>query len=843
MAKIFAIVGHALTNAIGITMVVLLLVGGANATKIINNNAAGGDCTSFGTWNPTTKTCTMTTDLIETVQIDSNRITLDGNGHTLTGSNTGDGVYLYGRTAVTIKNLNVKEFYNGIYLYSSSDNTLIGNNASYNMNGIYLSSSSNNNMLKSNNALNSTHIGIYLSSSNNNMLIGNNESNTQFYYGIYLESSSNNTLIGNTASKNYDTGIGLATSSNNMLIGNIASNNGIGIQLFSSSDNTLSGNIMINNRHNFYLGYNNWAYNNNIDTSNTVDGKPIYYLQNISDKVFNASANAGVFVCINCNNITIKDSVLTNNGNGILFWKTNNSKIYNITASKNYIGIYLYSSNNNMLNGNNVSISIEPINSLSRGAGIYLYSSSNNTLIGNIASHNRFYGIFLYSSSNNKLNGNDASSNSRNGIYLESSSNKNTLIGNNAASNINYGIYLSSSSENKIYNNIFNNTNNFQFISSNISTWNITKQSGTNIIGGPYLGGNFWAAPNGTGFSQKCADANKDGICDAKYTLNSNNIDLLPLAEYTATIVTVKSPNGGENWQVGTTQKIQWTYTGNPGSYVKIELLKGGVSNSVITSSTSAVKSGSGSNNWLINSTQIMGTNYKIRVTSTTNSAYTDTSNNNFTITVPGITVVSPNGGETWTRGLTQTIKWTYIGNPGSSVKIELMKGGVLNRVINSSTSKGSNGSGSYNWLINSIQTLGSDYKVRVTSTSSPVYTDTSNNNFTINPPISCKTSTIYGYSFIDTNGNKIKDSGEAGLSSRTINLKGYDTCKRTLVSKIITTNTTGYFAFKSINSGSYVLSEDYSLGWLPTNDAAYTLSIPSVSVTIRKDFGNTKFK
>lgn len=34
--------------AIGITMLALLLAGGAEATKFINANATGGDCASFG---------------------------------------------------------------------------------------------------------------------------------------------------------------------------------------------------------------------------------------------------------------------------------------------------------------------------------------------------------------------------------------------------------------------------------------------------------------------------------------------------------------------------------------------------------------------------------------------------------------------------------------------------------------------------------------------------------------------------------------------------------------------------------------------------------------------------
>jgi hypothetical protein len=59
---------------------------------------------------------------------------------------------------------------------------------------------------------------------------------------------------------------------------------------------------------------------------------------------------------------------------------------------------------------------------------------------------------------------------------------------------------------------------------------NITKTSGINIVGGSYIGGNFWATPSGTGLSQTCTDPTKDGICDSNYTFNSGNVDYLPLA-------------------------------------------------------------------------------------------------------------------------------------------------------------------------------------------------------------------------------------------------------------------------------------------------------------------------
>jgi hypothetical protein len=100
-----------------------------------------------------------------------------------------------------------------------------------------------------------------------------------------------------------------------------------------------------------------------------------------------------------------------------------------------------------------------------------------------------------------------------------------------------------------------------------------------------------------------------------------------------------------------------------------------------------------------------------------------------------GIFIVSPNGGEAWTAGSTQTICWNYVGNPGSFVKIELLKGGVTKITISSSASIGSGGTGSYIWFIPSTQTSGSDYQIRITSTSNSSYSDISDNDFTIVGP------------------------------------------------------------------------------------------------------------
>lgn len=249
---------QALSIMIGVIALGLVMAGGAGATKFIKIDSKGGDCTSFGTWSTKTKTCTLISGLTETIQINANGITLDGDGYTITGNSTGNGVYLSGRSDVTIKNLNIEQFYNGVsLLYSnnnklidntvssnynngvsllnSNNNYLIGNTVSNNYVGILLSSSKNN-MLTSNNA-NSQLMGISLYYSNSNMLSGNNADFNSFY-GINLIFSDNNTLSGNIADLNTFNGIFLESSNINHLTGNFASfNSGYGIYLSSSSTN------------------------------------------------------------------------------------------------------------------------------------------------------------------------------------------------------------------------------------------------------------------------------------------------------------------------------------------------------------------------------------------------------------------------------------------------------------------------------------------------------------------------------------------------------------------------------------------------------------------------------
>src|SRR3989344_2987458 len=91
--------------------------------------AGGGDCNKIGTWSDAIATCTLTKNSDQTIAIEDSNITLDGAGHTLIGTGTGDGVYT-DMSNVTIKNLQISGFSNGITfsnaLLTSSSNPLGG---------------------------------------------------------------------------------------------------------------------------------------------------------------------------------------------------------------------------------------------------------------------------------------------------------------------------------------------------------------------------------------------------------------------------------------------------------------------------------------------------------------------------------------------------------------------------------------------------------------------------------------------------------------------------------------------------------------------------------------------
>jgi hypothetical protein len=156
---------------------------------IISDDITGGECTSIGTWNITTKTCTLNTDLPigNTITIYNSGITLNGNGHTMSGITNGpNGVVIYSN--ITVKNLKMIGFSISIdsLMPGSFGNNRIINNTFYNAWWALRMYTTNN--LIENNTIESAYIGMVLFEANQ-VIRNNNIINC--YGGVSLASYSN----------------------------------------------------------------------------------------------------------------------------------------------------------------------------------------------------------------------------------------------------------------------------------------------------------------------------------------------------------------------------------------------------------------------------------------------------------------------------------------------------------------------------------------------------------------------------------------------------------------------------------------------------------------------------
>jgi parallel beta-helix repeat protein len=319
--------------------------------------------------------------------------------------------------------------------------------------------------------------------------------------GIYLSERSNVT-IKNMEIKYFDTGIFLSLSSNNTL-----------------RDNDLSG-----NKYNFYVyGWLLSHYIQDIDDSNTVDGKPVYYWVDRRDVA--VPLDAGYVGLVSCSNITAQNLNLKNNGQGLLLVSTTNSTITKNNITNNEDGISLRQSTNNSISGNTIEYNYCGIylrdssnyNNISENditanteRGVWLWESSNNTIADNSITNNNDVGIWLWESLSNIISGNNITTNYWTGIRIFWSSH-NTISGNTITNNY-YGIELGGSSNNTIYHNNFLD-----------NTIQVVGVDSTNVWDDGYpSGGNYWS-------DHVCTGNPSDGT--QPYTIDKRNIDYYPFQD------------------------------------------------------------------------------------------------------------------------------------------------------------------------------------------------------------------------------------------------------------------------------------------------------------------------
>ncbi|MEI6293367.1 MAG: NosD domain-containing protein, partial [Methanomicrobiales archaeon] len=427
----------------------------------------------------------------------------------------------------------------GIYLFKSDNNTLVRNNASNNLNwgdGFYLEKS-NNNTLTLNTAFNNSNHGIHLDRSDWNELYTNNA--TQSRIGVYLERADNNTLSGNTANSNTGTGIFNGTgillerADNNRILNNIALNNtNDGIRLLDSSFNTINeNNASTNLRQGITLAFgskNNSLYHN----------------------VANDNQYSGISLFLGADNNTLDHNTVHNNTlDGIdMFRSDNNILTANTITNNQQVGIFLRNSDNNTISGNNNV-------SYNQNDGIRLVDSNYTKILGNTITYNAGNGINIDPSYGNTISGNNINNNSLSGVNITGSDN-NEIFTNYIMYNTQNGINITNANNNTIYNNYFNNNLNFKTDGVSRNYWNwpipIPAPSGSNIYGGPKLAGNYWADPNGTGFSQTALYDRGDGIVDHPYVIDSLNSDYYPLGGKPKPFVTPTVRTGTQIWTIMT---------------------------------------------------------------------------------------------------------------------------------------------------------------------------------------------------------------------------------------------------------------------------------------------------
>lgn len=285
---------------------------------------------------------------------------------------------------------------------------------------------------------------------------------------------------------------------NNVLENNTVTDNYYGVYLSASWFTVLRNNHMSNNVCNFYLydfvemlNPDSDLFLNDIDSTNTVDGKPIIYWVNEQDKI--VPSDAGYVALVKCTNMIVQNLNLTDNGQGILLAYTNNSLITQNHVNHTDWGIFDYNSSNLLITKNNLE---------NNDVGIRVVRNSNqNTISENLIANNS-KGIDI----------------SYDSVYV-------SVFGNMIADNEGWGL-LVYSYNNLIYNNSFLHNN----LEGGLQVRILTDEDmpSGNMWDNGFIG-NYWSDyttryPNAT-------EIDDSGIGDTPFRLSANDTDRYPIME------------------------------------------------------------------------------------------------------------------------------------------------------------------------------------------------------------------------------------------------------------------------------------------------------------------------
>ncbi len=395
------------------------------------------------------------------IEITADRVTLEGNGHSITGDGSDTepgsaGVLVEDATDVTVANVSFEGWRNGaagVRYLNADGGRITGVDALENSYSVFIESSEDVELLESDvdGGIAAEITGVLVESSsmvtvadsefegnsNDGLAISNSSQVTvdgsdfrRNGEGAVVENSSTVTFLESTFADNDDSGVVFHDSSDNEVTDSHAFGNDEGFRLVESTDNLLRGNTADNNSvHGFSVEFrsDDNELSNNLAEHNDIHGFSL------------ASSDR---------NMLEENTALDNGVMGFSLDSSSDNEVVDNTADRNIGGFgLLLSADNNTLERNtatNNSFAGEAEDEDS--VGISVESSDNNTLRGNAVDLNDEDGILLRNSDGNHLENNTADDNgvdddTGDGITLETS-NDNVLVGNSGSGNPRAGVAL-----------------------------------------------------------------------------------------------------------------------------------------------------------------------------------------------------------------------------------------------------------------------------------------------------------------------------------------------------------------------------------------------------------------
>ncbi len=227
-----------------------------------------------------------------------------------------------------------------------------------------------------------------------NITVSNVNASYNIICGIYSHYSTNINIINNNCSYNDLYGIQLYSQNDFNISNNILEYNGVfGMYFRESKDIIVSGNKMkhcgIGVQKFLFMSILDEVSSYNIDTKNTVDGKPVYFYKHEENLKPCNFTDAGLIFLVGCNESLISNVDTSYGSIGVMLYFCENNTISNINSTHNLIyGFELY---------NCFNISIQECNISYNDMGIMLWEyANNNTFFKNNFTHNSGLGIYIF---------------------------------------------------------------------------------------------------------------------------------------------------------------------------------------------------------------------------------------------------------------------------------------------------------------------------------------------------------------------------------------------------------------------------------------------------------------